>query len=189
MRRGTWLALIGILPVTSFSGCIVTDTVDLVDEPNHPPSIESAPEALHRLDDVIVIELDDEGQPLDIDAIVLDVIIRDPNVDQDLVVRGFFDRRPDSVQCLRRRLEAVAPEGGGERPVARTPEPFRCDLAGSVFLLPGCHLIEMLVSGGFQEMDQRQPLEAGDIGSAFWWVATTTPGTGGGTIDPTECRR
>jgi len=62
-------------------------------------------------------------------------------------------------------------------------DPYRFDVPAEK-LDPGCHQIEMRVSGKFQFRGS-EPEEPGDLGRAVWWLAVVDEATP--TIDMTSC--
>jgi hypothetical protein len=94
----------------------------------------------------------------------LDVIIRDPNFDQTLQYRIFLDSPEPPAAEFAIQQGDVEPTGFLERP--RTFAISYDELA------PGeCHKIELVVVGEFaSNVEQRRPVEPGDVDQATWWV-------------------
>jgi len=145
-------------------GCIATNTIEFDPAENFPPSIISQPLAEFPLNEIGQIDLDD---PIESAEMPLDVIIRDPNFDQTLEYRLFLDA-PDPPAVERPIQEGeIEPSGFLERP--RTFTVSYDELA------PGeCHKIELVVVGQFaSNVEQRRPVEPGDVDQATWWVEVT----------------
>ena len=145
----------------SSSGCIATNTIEFEPAQNFPPSIVSQPLADFPLNEIGQINLDD---PVESAEMPLQVLIRDPNFDQTLQYRLFLDApQPPGVE---RPIQegVVEPSGFLERP--RTFAISYDELA------PGeCHKIELVVVGEFaSNVEQRRPVEPGDVDQATWWV-------------------
>jgi len=145
-------------------GCITTNPIEFQPEQNFPPSIISQPLAEFPLNQIGQIDLDIPVEPPEMP---LEVIIRDPNVDQTLEYRMFLDApEPPAVERPIQEGEII-PSGFVERP--------------SFFaisydeLAPGrCHKIELVVVGRFiSNVEQRRPEEEGDADLATWWVEVT----------------
>ena len=146
------------------SGCIATSTIEFEPVENFPPSIISQPLADFPLDEIGRINLDDPLFPSEPAEMPLDVIIRDPNFDQTLEYRIFLDSPEPPAAEFAIQQGDVEPTGFLERP--RTFAISYDELA------PGeCHKIELVVVGEFaSNVEQRRPVEPGDIDQATWWV-------------------
>ncbi|MFW5921114.1 MAG: hypothetical protein ACOCUS_04685 [Polyangiales bacterium] len=140
------------------TGCLVTDKAELEQEENFPPSIESQTgmDVEHPLDEVIIFNQDEEAFDGELE---LDVIVRDPNVDQELILQTFVDGAG--------RIGFDSLPGDGE--VERRRNVF---VEEGLFSQEGCRRIDLLVSSDFQLGNLRKPTEPGDIGTARWWVFT-----------------
>ncbi|HJL50296.1 MAG TPA: hypothetical protein RMG45_30820, partial [Polyangiaceae bacterium LLY-WYZ-15_(1-7)] len=71
------------------SSCLVTEKVQVPEEVNFPPSVVSAPDAFElgtSLDQIVTFDLATDGPQLE-----LPIIVRDPNVDQELVYEVWVD--------------------------------------------------------------------------------------------------
>ena len=150
----------------SSGGCIATSTIEFESEENFPPSIISQENADFPLDEIGQIDLDPDVPPPEEPAeMPLEVIIRDPNFEQTLEYRIFLDGPPPPLEPERPIREGfIEPTGFLERP--RTFAISYDELA------PGeCHKIELVVVGQFaSNVEQRRPVEPGDIDQATWWV-------------------
>ena len=148
----------------SSTGCIATSTIEFEPVENFPPSIVSQPLANFPLNEIGRINLDDPLPPGEPAEMPLQVIIRDPNFDQTLDYRIFLDSPPPPAAENRIQEGEIDPSGFLERE--------------SEFLIPYdlldpgiCHKIELVVVGKFaSNVEQRRPVEPGDIDQATWWV-------------------
>ena len=145
------------------SGCIATSTIEFEPVENFPPSIISQPLADFPLNEIGRINLD-PLPPTELTEMPLDVIIRDPNFDQTLEYRIFLDSPEPPAAEFAIQQGDVEPTGFLERP--RTFAISYDELA------PGeCHKIELVVVGEFaSNVEQRRPVEPGDVDQATWWV-------------------
>ena len=141
----------------SATGCIATDTIEFQPEENFPPSVVSQPAALFPLNEIGELNLDD---PVETQELPLEVIIRDPNIDQTLEYRIFLNSPPDNPIDF----DVIDPVGAVERP--------RTFSIAFDSLTPGiCNKIELVVVGAFASfVDPRRPVEEGDADIATWWV-------------------
>lgn len=143
-------------------GCVATSTIEFDSAQNYPPSVVSEPNSEYPLNRIGQLNLDD---PVETPELPLEVIIRDPNVDQTLDYRMFLNSPP--APDVPFNSGEVPPEGFVERP--------------SVFFVPydlleagRCHRIELVVVGEFDSfVEPRRPAEEGDFDDATWWVEVT----------------
>lgn len=163
-KGGTWIAqlvsrMFALTSSLALAGCLAFDKVELPEIPDYPPSV---------LDDVRtpypstgIVELDFSGDPGS-DPLALMVVMRDPNISQTLSYRVFVDGTPNEPRL--RVSETVEPTGEVDREV--TVEVPIVHLS-----MPGCHRVELIVSGGFGTgVDQRAPELTNDFASMVWWV-------------------
>jgi hypothetical protein len=161
---GTHLAahLLVLTFIASSTACLVTDRIDFPAEINVPASVVSAPGAKYPLDRVGIVFADetqgDDGEPREL---AFEVIVRDPNRDQNLQAQVYVD-----LQVA--RISNIPPSGTIERSwqfiVPLAP------LLGPPSATQGtCHKIELLVSADFQGQ-QRVPADSQDLAVAVWWV-------------------
>lgn len=159
---------------------------------NYPPSIESAPAAIHPLNSVIQLPTElgsatDDGGTASAMSIPLTIDVRDPNLDQRLSYRVFVDYNPaDPREPV---LEVDIP------PTQRTADDRltrRVDITLPIsgrLSLPECHRVEVFVVGlpeGFQNFPNgRLPRVDGDLATATWWVARQPDE--GGPVDMRGC--
>lgn len=153
-----------LLASASSSGCIATSTIEFEPEENFPPSIVSQPGAdfpLNKIGEIFVAP----GEPAEMP---LQVIIRDPNVDQTLEYRIFLDSLPPAPEFPFDQGEILPESGSVERP--------------NDFFIPYdsltpagvCHKIELVVVGEFASfVEPRRPVQEGDVDQATWWVEVT----------------
>jgi hypothetical protein len=151
------------------SGCLITESTQLVGPTNTPPSISTSAVDTHPLDQIVNVTLDsmmtgaDAGAPMT--EIEFTATVLDPDVADDLAYEVWVDynaARPNPVPAAVGTVPTVAM---GDR--ARRPTGFALPIAS---LTEGCHHVELLVSGGFQGLT-RAPRREGDLGAAVWWVA------------------
>jgi hypothetical protein len=155
---------VALVASASTGGCIATSTIEFEPVQNFPPSIISQPLADFPLNEIGEINLDD---PVESPEMPLQVIIRDPNFDQTLDYRIFLDAPPPPAAELRIQEGEIDPTGFLERPSEFFISYDELD--------PGeCHKIELVVVGKFaSNVEQRRPVEPGDIDQATWWVEVT----------------
>ena len=163
--------------------CITSD-IRLRESENFPPSIESSPTATNPLRtwiNFVPTSTTDGGAP-EHQAFELDFVVRDPDVDQSLELLVFVDGR--STGIADGDQIPVAVDGDRRvRSVSYSTANILEDLRP-----PGCHTIEILVSGSFLP-GRPEPTEPGDLGTAVWWVATRADSTDVTPVALTECRR
>lgn len=164
--RGTQIASMttkGLLALAcaSFMGCVVTNKIDFQVPANTPPSIyvpESTALPGEPIDRIIRLDLDDPTNP----SVTLRFTVRDPDVSQSLEGQLFvdYDRQNDTLGDT--RAFTVPPTGAATRDVVYVVPP-------SALSQPGCHKIEILVSGQFKnEGRRRTPVEDGDLAQTVW---------------------
>ena len=156
------------------AGCITTNPIDFQTDQNFPPSVVSQPLAEFPLNEIGQINLDDV-----VDAeMPLEVVIRDPNVDQALQYRIFVDSPPPPEAEFPNFSGTIDPSGLVERDQT-FPIPLELLPAGA------CHKIELVVVGEFASfVEPRRPVEPGDFDQATWWVEVTDADN----PIPTRCR-
>lgn len=164
-RGGTGVASLKS-PVRSFfyalapllMSCLVTDKIELPEEQPFPPSIVSPPDAVGlSLDEII--QLDRDTAPTEL---AIPVIVRDPNVDQELELRFSLDPsdpRSNFDVITQANNNTIIANGTIERSLTLRIPTSRLAL--------GCRKLELLVSAGFNEFE---PRIMGDIDQAVWWV-------------------
>lgn len=159
------------------TGCVTTNPVEFSAEQNFPPSVVSQPNAEYPLREIGQLNLDD---PVETPELPLEVIVRDPNVEQTLEYRIFLDsENPPGTEFPIDDGE-ILPEGGFVEREETFTIPYSALTAGV------CHKIELVVVGDFASfVEPRRPVEEGDVDDATWWVEVTS------TDQPTievECR-
>jgi hypothetical protein len=166
-------------------GCLVTQKKEFPEDPVCPPSIETTPTAAHPLNRIVEIDLTETGEVdggMPITETAFDVLIRDCNASQRVEVKAFLDCNPEFVGSCRPFNESrIAPTGTPIRSFS-----FVLDHSAVRDPVGGgeCHKVELLASGEFQ-FGLRDPVEAGDLGTAVWWVAVTSEP--GATVDMSTC--
>jgi hypothetical protein len=143
------------------AGCLITERVEFQELENFPPSIASAPGASHPLDRILRVELDSEGSgDGGLEAILLEVDLRDPNVNQPLQ----WVLTIDETEYARQTADA---NGQTSRRLVLEVPAQRLRPVGE------CHRVELLVSSEFSFSNPPRPVTEGDIASAYWWVEAT----------------
>lgn len=180
------------LPVVATSplgGCITQD-LTFVPPTNFPPSIEVPTGAAYPLDEVIRLRADLIGGGGDagpINTIVLDIEVRDPDVDQELQYLVWVDyQRGITLFPVGNGFVTPVPSGSVDR--RRRAQRVQVPVRNEALSRPGCHRVEILVSERFRNeegLPTREPLVSGDLASATWWVATQA--TEGDAVDMTGC--
>ena len=171
------------------SGCITQD-LQFVPPTNFPPSIEVPLGGAYPLDEVIQLRADEIGGGGDagpISTLRFDVLVRDPDVDQELQYLVFVDYQR-GVTLFPSGQGFVQPASGSASDRRVRSLPVQVPVLGQALSRAGCHRIEMLVSQRFSIEDgvpTRDPIAAGDLGTATWWVATQA--TEGDAVDMTGC--
>jgi hypothetical protein len=143
--------------------CLITQPVQFEAPTGFPPSIETSSLVAWPLDDIVRFQLDDTSVQPD-----FEVEVRDPDVDETLVYLVYVDfvaaaglTADDSGT-----LPPIDRAAGTDRTRRRLTFQFPPRL-----VTPGCHRLELFVSGDFR-LQTRDPLRAGDLGTAVWWVAS-----------------
>ena len=148
----------------TLGGCLALDKVELPEIPDYPPSVLDVLGAPNP--STGIIELDFSGPDPVSEDLRLMVVLRDPNIWQDLTYRVFVDGAPGEPRM--RVNETVMGAGQMDRPVTIT---IPLVLLGA----PLCHRIELIVSGEFTTngVDTRLPARTNDFASMVWWVHST----------------
>jgi hypothetical protein len=144
------------------SGCIATSPIDFPEDENFPPSVVSEATAEYPLREIGQLNLDD---PVDEPEVPLEVIVRDPNIDQTLEYRIFLDStNPPASAEVPIDQGTLPPTGDVERPRTFTVSYDQ--------LPPGvCHKIELVVVGSFAGfVEPRRPTQPGDVDNVTWWI-------------------
>lgn len=144
------------------SGCIATSPVEFPEDENFPPSVISEEGAQYPLREIGELNLD---VPVEVRELPLEVIVRDPNVDQTLSYRVFVDAETVNDSPI---LEGTVEPFQGEVDRPRTfTVPYEVLTPAGV-----CHKIELLVTGAFAPgaVEPRRPAQEGDIDDRTWWI-------------------
>ncbi|MFW2390655.1 MAG: hypothetical protein ACN4G0_20140 [Polyangiales bacterium] len=149
---------VAAVTLVSSGGCITTTPIEFEAAQNYPPSVVSEPTAEFPLNRIGRLDLD---VPVDAPEMPLEVIVRDPNLDQTLVYRMFLDSPP--APDIPFTADEITPSGFVERPTVLFV-PYDRLTAGE------CHRIELVVTGQFANFVTRRPEEEGDFDDATWWV-------------------
>ncbi|MEZ4288472.1 MAG: hypothetical protein R3A47_10075 [Polyangiales bacterium] len=148
--------------------CIVANTIDFESELDLPPSIVGAPGARYPLNQIARIDLDAPLQPGETPEFPIDVIVRDPNLNQVLQYRILIDYPISSPLPLPYRSGEILATGTIDRVDLIDAVPWSA--LGSA---GACHRIELLVSGEFLFGAVRSPAVEGDVATVTWWVEIT----------------
>jgi hypothetical protein len=161
-------------------GCLVTEEAQFQQVDNFPPSIESR-SGEHPLTEVIEIDLEKE-QPSQ--SIVFDVQIRDPNVTQTLFLKA-FKNNDFTGEIARAEIPPDDPALVSEME-ARVRD-VQINVPRGPFQVTGCHRLELRVSSNFEFEAPAEPAQAGDLGTAVWWIFTKDSAKR--EFDPVNCPR
>lgn len=143
-------------------GCLVTNVIELPEQPNYPPAIVAISPPLNR---IIDINLADDPRPTQLS---LEVAVRDVNVRQDLEYLVFVNFNSGVGGRANKSGTIEASSTADETNFERLK---KFDIDVSDLGEPGtCKKIEILVSGKFDGLEFRRPEIPGDIDSAVWWV-------------------
>jgi len=155
----------GAFAVLTVTGCIATGTVEFSEDENLPPSVISQEGAQYPLREIGQLDLD---APVEVPEVPLEVVVRDPNVDQTLEYRIFLDStNPPSNTDVPIDQDVIPPTGEIDR--------LRTFTVPYDLLTPGvCHKIELTVTGRFAGfIEPRRPEQEGDIDNRTWWIEVT----------------
>jgi hypothetical protein len=146
------------------AGCVTTNPVEFSPEENYPPSVISQANAEYPLREIGQLNLDES---LETD-LPLDVIVRDPNVDQTLEYRIFLNSSTPPGTEFPIDDGTIEPQGGS------VDRPTTFNIPHSI-LAPGeCNKIELVVVGSFAGfVEPRRPAQAGDVDDRVWWIEVT----------------
>lgn len=159
-----------------WAGCITTNPVDFREEENFPPSVVSQLTAEYPLREIGQLDLD---APVEVRELPLEVIVRDPNVDQTLEYLIFLDAETVNDSPIQEGI--IEPfQGEVERPRTFTV-PYDVLTPAGV-----CRQVELVVSGAFSpsSVEPRRPAQEGDIDDRTWWIEVTDADN----PIPTRCR-
>ncbi len=173
MARRHMSRLLCLLVGTFTMGCLTTEKIDFIPEENFPPSIVSAPGAEHPLTEIGALDLDAPIPPGGTTDYVLEMIIRDVNVDDTLQYRLFRDPvDPSSSPIL---SGEIPPEPSQITGQLLTERPFDRPIPFTLMGAPGvCHRFELLVTTEFKNfVEPMEPALEGDLDTATWWVRVT----------------
>lgn len=147
------------------SGCIAANPIDFPEDENFPPSAVSQPGAEYPLREIGQLDLD---APVATQELPLEVIVRDPNVDQTLEYRIFIDSPTPPGNDPFTDQGVILPTGDVERPRTFTVPYDQLTPAGE------CHKIELIVVGAFaSQVEPRRPVQEGDFDARTWWIEVT----------------
>lgn len=173
--RGTWVALPWAVRAVCASclllmGCLVTDTIEVEEEPLCPPSIVSPPGADHPLDRIVRVVLSD-GADLDGGTAEerFQVTVRDCNVDQDLEAVLLRDPRPELGELNGRLLDHIRGNGSLERDFEFFVSHSELAALRTRQEDPSCHKLELRLGTRINFVGE--PEDRREFASAVWWVA------------------
>jgi len=170
---GLMLALACAAAVPS-AGCLITERPDYRAAPAYPPSIVTPATAAHPLDRIIVLTPPSGG-----DAgggeLVFDVVVREPNVNDDLEAKVFVNRVGNAANIP--VSERIPANPAASRPGER---PFQFVIPASALVEGQCNKIELVVASGF--VGSFTPVDLDESARAVWWA-------GPAGVDLTSCNR
>jgi hypothetical protein len=141
--------------------CIATSPVEFSPEENYPPSVISQPNAEYPLREIGQLNLDESLRT----AVPLDVIVRDPNVDQTLEYRIFLNSSTPPGTEFPIDGGTIEPQGGS------VDRPTTFNIPHNLLTAGECNKIELVVVGSFAGfVEPRRPAEAGDVDDRVWWI-------------------
>jgi hypothetical protein len=176
------------LASTPLAGCITQD-LQFVAPESWPPAVEVPTGGARPLDQVVRLRADllsGGGDAGPLTSLRFDVEVRDPDLDQELAYKVYVDyqRGVNEGAILADFLPPL-----GVTASNRGRRPFSFSVPTAALREPGCHRVELLVSERFRPASAddtgREPVVAGDLGTATWWVATQA--TEGESVDMTGC--
>lgn len=160
--------LVDLAPIPllmTLSGCLVTDVIELPDEEQCPPSIETPSNARYPLNQIVSLQLDllPAGAGTGLEFVV---DVRDCNEEQALQLKAVLDFRPavdpDPPIISRFLINPLEREGFTfQVPLEDLNEAGRCQK------------LEVYVSSQFQFEEELSPVESGDLGTAAWFIEVT----------------
>ena len=153
---------LALAALASGTGCVATSPVEFDSAENYPPSVVSEPTAEYPLNRIGELDLD---EPVESPELRLEVVVRDPNLDQTLDFRMFLDSPPEPEIPF--TDGEILPSGFVERP--------KILFVSYDLLTPGeCHRIEHDETRAFaSDVAPRRPAEARDVDEATWCVEAT----------------
>lgn len=161
---------VAALSGTLLPACL-TQNVQYENPRNYPPSIETPDTAQFPLNQIIQLpgdlEVEGDGGVTTLMSIPFVFDVRDPNLDQRLEFRVFVDY----VAGMTGQADAVAIVPVSPTAADRLTRRVEYSLPIGFVSSPGCHRVEVLVSGSFPA-GGRRPLDEGDLATATWWVAS-----------------
>ena len=149
------------------AGCIATDRIEFNSD-LFPPSIVSAPDAENPLNRIAQLNIDDPP-PGETEEFLLETIVREPNLEEGLQFRVFFDSPPSPGAPEFVIVEGeLGPSGFLERTLD-IAIPF------TQFEPGACHRIELVVVGEFASgLEHREPVIPGNFDQVTWWVEVSS---------------
>ena len=142
--------------------CLVPTDVDVPAPPSCPPSIEApdtSPSPLDRVRRVVA----DTTDPVEVP---FQVVVRDCNENQELLWLVVLNHRPDlnmMREVVRSGRLAVGERGS-----------FQFSLDTGDLDRDACNKVELRVSSAFSGINVGEPITAGDLGTAVWYLNVVT---------------
>lgn len=154
---------------TILMSCVITRDLDYQPPPNYPASVHGTTETPMdqiRIVDRGVVGIGDAGAAENVE---FSAIVRDPNLDQQLIGLVFVDYRPDDDN------QPVIPEipippNPGDDPLNRRVT-FSLSALGDFGTEPGCHTVQLHVSREFVQLNDPRPADETDLGIGTWFVS------------------
>lgn len=175
-------AVIALAIAFTMPSCVILKEPSAEMPPNIPPVVV-ADELVSPATEIRIVNRDRVGGSPDggsTTGIEFKVFIRDRNVEDDLTALVFLDRDETDGARNTPLLPNLDVERSGELERQLTFSVPREELP------LGCHLLEVHVSKEFTNFQNPQPLEPGDLGRAFWWLAVVDGASP--TVRMDECR-
>lgn len=148
--------------------CLITERKDYQAAPSLAPSIVTTGAASRPLDRVIVLE-DVGGEDGGIGTLVFEVIVREPNVNDDMRARVFVNRpaaiTDDRAFLFMKKDEALPPNVSAERPSER---PYTFIIEPSELNALECNRIELFVASDFR--GAFTPVDLSESARVVWWA-------------------
>lgn len=156
---------------TMLTGCIIARDLDYEDPPNLPPSVHGTPTS--PMNQVIEVDSDpiaaDAGTSANLDFVA---IVRDPNVDDELLGLVFVDYDPTGTNQPVLPEIRIPPSSGAD-PLTRE---VRFSIPRGLFPSQSCWIVELHVSRSFVGFNDPQPADPDDLGVGVWWVVRDDEG-------------
>lgn len=168
-HRGIGVALSALLAVL-LPSCLITQQTHFDEPANSPPAISDGPSPAPSLNAILRPELvAADGGAASVPNQAFEVVVYDADVGQPLQYQVLVDHMP-CRSCA--GSNGVLPPSSSLTDRVHRSLPF--NVGGTLLGTGRCHSVQLLVSGQFVAGGQ-DPIEAGDIASATWWVLSQDP--------------